>query len=796
VHGPERTQPSAGADTQAAPTPAGPEPTPAFVHSPEFLARLIVFALLFVVTAGVVRVFDRTFAGLQSDVGVLEDVLPAATGPLLTAAVTTLAIVIISLGLVGARSSGGFRAAVTGLGGALAAGGLIGAVLSTAGTRGWLGDPDMRPGVPAVVAGAVALLVIEREQLPVRARRAGWWLLVVTAVLSTLGSRIPVDTQLVSLIGAAVVGAAVALAAGTPSRAPTAAAVRSGLERLGLRIEEVAPVDVDARASVPWRARSATGRDVFVKTRSSEERSADLLFRIWRVLRLRGTGDALPEASLRRAVEHEAFVATRAAAVGVRTPRLVGVGRLEDGVFAAYEALDAETFEDAGDRLGPAALRSAWSMCRALHRAGMAHRDLRAANLLLDGDGEVWIVDFGFAEVAAPDKQMRHDEVELLASTAAVVGVEAAVGAAVDVLGPHALDGALPYVQPAAVSVATRKALGKSGFDELRRALAEAIGAPEPEEEPRLERIRLKTVLTLVALGAALWVLLPQIARQSELWPQIVKANPGWVAAALVAAALTYVAAAVSMVGAAPGRVPFGPAVAAQVASSFTNRITPASVGSLALNTRFLARTGTGTAAAATAVGLSTSAGFVAHGVITVFAVAWAGSAGLGDLTLPEPRTLLLTGGVIGVLVALGLAVPASRRFLVDRLRGPLRQSFDAVREVAHSPRRLAMLFGGSAFVTLANLAALSLSLQALGASVALSTVAVVYLAGAAIGSAAPTPGGLGALEAALVAGLVAASVDQGAALAAVLVFRLVTFWLPILPGWGAFVLLQRKGWL
>jgi undecaprenyl-diphosphatase len=186
----------------------------------------------------------------------------------------------------------------------------------------------------------------------------------------------------------------------------------------------------------------------------------------------------------------------------------------------------------------------------------------------------------------------------------------------------------------------------------------------------------------------------------------------------------------------------------------------------------------------------------VAHGVITVFALAWAGSAGLGDLTLPEPRTLLLTGGVIGVLVALGLAVPASRRFLVARLRGPLRQSFDAVREVAHSPRRLAMLFGGSAFVILANLAALSLSLQALGASVALSTVAVVYLAGAAIGSAAPTPGGLGALEAALVAGLVAASVDQGAALAAVLVFRLVTFWLPILPGWGAFVLLQRKGWL
>jgi uncharacterized membrane protein YbhN (UPF0104 family) len=804
VHEPERTQGLDPADTapQAPPTTAtaGPDRDAprarGFVHSPDLLARLIVLAVLFVVLAGLARVFDRAFAGLSQDISVLAVGLPGAVGPFMGAVVITLAVVLVAVALVTARSRGGLRAVLTVVAGVLVTATVVASALAVSMSLAWLDAAQLHTGVMVAVAAAVAVLVMWREELPSRARRAAWWVLIPATLGSTLGTVVPVEAVLLVLVGAGVVAAAVGLAAGTPSRAPTAADVRGGLERVGLRVEHVEPAAVDARASVPWRGKLATGREVFVKTRSSEERSADLLFRIWRVIRLRGTGDGLPDASLRRAVEHEAFVATRAAAVGVRTPRLVAVGRLErDGVFAAYEAIKGQTFDDLGEAVTPAALRSVWSMSQAMHRAGMAHRDLRVANLLVDEDGDVWIVDFGFAEVAADEAHLLHDVAELVASTASVVGVAAAVGAAMDVLGPQALSEALPYVQPAAVCAATRKALGRSGFEELRRALVEATGSPEPEA-PRLVRVQPKTLLTIVALGVALWVLLPQIARQADLWGEVTRADWKWFLAALVASGASYLAATVALVGAAPRTVPFLPAVGSQVASSFTNRITPASVGGLALSTRFLARAGTGTTGAATAVGLSATAGAIAHMVLTVFAVAWAGSAGLGDLTLPEPRTLALTGGVIGVVVAIGMAVPVTRRFVVDKVSGPLANSYAAVREVARSPRKLAMLFGGSALVTIANLGALSLSLQALGATVALSTVAVIYLAGAAVGSAAPTPGGLGALEAAVVAGLVAASVDQSTALGAVLLFRLATFWLPIIPGWIAFVLLQRRGWL
>jgi undecaprenyl-diphosphatase len=74
--------------------------------------------------------------------------------------------------------------------------------------------------------------------------------------------------------------------------------------------------------------------------------------------------------------------------------------------------------------------------------------------------------------------------------------------------------------------------------------------------------------------------------------------------------------------------------------------------------------------------------------------------------------------------------------------------------------------------------------------------VGAIYLAGSAVATAAPTPGGVGALEAALIAGLVAAGMSHTIALPAVFLYRLATFWLPILPGWVCFSWLKRRNYL
>jgi undecaprenyl-diphosphatase len=123
-----------------------------------------------------------------------------------------------------------------------------------------------------------------------------------------------------------------------------------------------------------------------------------------------------------------------------------------------------------------------------------------------------------------------------------------------------------------------------------------------------------------------------------------------------------------------------------------------------------------------------------------------------------------------------------------------LRRSWSSFVEVVRDPHNLVRLSSGSVLVTVGNIIALVAALAAFGQHPPIATVAVVYLAGSAIASAAPTPGGLGATEAALVAGLSLTGTPERVAVPAVLLFRAATFWLPILPGWIAFVHLQRRG--
>ena len=111
-------------------------------------------------------------------------------------------------------------------------------------------------------------------------------------------------------------------------------------------------------------------------------------------------------------------------------------------------------------------------------------------------------------------------------------------------------------------------------------------------------------------------------------------------------------------------------------------------------------------------------------------------------------------------------------------------------------PLRLSAGIGFNLLLTLGYLVAWFASLYALGAHPAILPAAIVYLAGNTVGSFAPTPGGIGAVEAVLTAGLTAIGVPAHEAIPAVLIFRIATFWLPILAGWFSYTVLQRHGTL
>jgi len=643
------------------------------------------------------------------------------------------------------------------------------------------------------VAVAAALATAAGPHLPRAARRAAWVLVALVAVgRMYVGAHLPIDVIGGAALGWAL-GALVHLLLGAPGHRPSVSEIGAAFMRAGFGPVAVTPAAVDARGSTPFFVTTHDGDELFVKVVGREQRDADALFKAWRSLVYRELEDEAPFTTPKREIEHEAYVSLLAERAGVQTPAVVlaidaGPG---DTLLAERRvigrALDTFPADDIDDWL----LASLWDQVARLRLARLAHRDLRRANVLVGDDGRPWIIDFGFAESAASDRRLAQDVAELLASLSTLVGPQRAIASAVSGLGADAVRDALPLIQPLALSTATRQDLkARPGLlVDLRRQAAEALDVDLPQPE-QLTRLRLRTLVTVLVLGVAVHLLLPQVAELRQTTDALRSARWGWLAVAAVLSAVTYVGAALGQMAAVSQPLVLLRTIAVQVASSFANRLTPGSIGGIGINVRYLVNAGIDRAEAVGAVALNTVAGIVVHVAGLVVALALVSRSDVGDTKLPRGWPVLVA--VVLALAGFGLALrsPHSRR----RLVAPMLRATRSLGDVLRRPAKAAELFGGSALLTASYALALAASLKAFGADVAMVHVFAVYLGGAAVASFSPTPGGLGAMEAALVAGLTAVGVAHGPAIAGVLTFRLVTYWIPILPGWLTFRSLQRRG--
>ncbi|MEU3959254.1 lysylphosphatidylglycerol synthase domain-containing protein [Streptomyces buecherae] len=311
-----------------------------------------------------------------------------------------------------------------------------------------------------------------------------------------------------------------------------------------------------------------------------------------------------------------------------------------------------------------------------------------------------------------------------------------------------------------------------------------------PIEPVRLERIKPRTLVSFCAGAFAAYFLLSQFTH-IKLGQVVGEANWAWVAIALFFSGLTYVCAAISLLGFVPEKVPFGRTVLAQVAASFAKLVAPAAVGGVALNTRFLQRAGVRPGQAVASVGASQLFGLASHVILLGTFGYITGTE--RTPTLSPSRTViagLLTAAVLALVVT---AVPALRRFVSTRVRSLFAGVIPRMLDLLQRPQKLFAGVGGMLLLTAAFVMCLDSSIRAFDGDLSYASIAVVFLAGNALGSAAPTPGGVGAVEAALIAGLTFAGLPYDTAAPAVLLFRLMTFWLPVLPGWLSFSYLTRK---
>ena len=279
----------------------------------------------------------------------------------------------------------------------------------------------------AALAGMVAAFTVLAVFVSARYRRAGAVAVFVVVVGRLfVGADLPADLFVVVLFGAAA-GCGVLFAFGRPDSHPTASAIRAGLISCGLDVVELQPAVVQMRGSTPYIAELTDGSRIYAKVLGGSERSADLLFRMYRFLRLKNVGDERPFSSLRRAVEHEALVALLARDAGVATPRLRAINEVgRDSMVLGYELIQGTSLDRLDHALvDDALLDRIWHQSALLRRHRIAHRDLRRSNVFVDDDGACWLIDFGFSEVAVEDPLLDADVAQLLAATSVDVGAGA-----------------------------------------------------------------------------------------------------------------------------------------------------------------------------------------------------------------------------------------------------------------------------------------------------------------------------------------------------------------------------------
>ena len=381
------------------------------------------------------------------------------------------------------------------------------AVAATWGTVSWissiLADEAFTPehgtvivantGYYPYVAALTAAITAAAPWLHRRWQRVSWTALAFLIIVRlTFGSNLPAELVLALSIGIAA-GSGILFIVGSPNRHPSGEDIVATLERSGIEVSRLDAAQVDARGSTPYFVETTEGNRVFVKTLSTDERSADLLFRLYRQFRFKNIGDEPAFSTLRRAVEHEALLSYSASAAGVRTPPLVAVGLIGDEEYSmllAYEAIEGSSLDSIGaDELTDEILTGIWRQVAILRDHGIAHRDLRLANVFLDDESVAWIIDFGFSELAASEILLDNDIAELITSSALLVGPERSVRCAVGVLGSDVVTGAGGRIQPQALSGATKTEIKERG-DHIDHRIRDEIARVTGRQATPLDRIQ------------------------------------------------------------------------------------------------------------------------------------------------------------------------------------------------------------------------------------------------------------------------------------------------------------------
>lgn len=639
---------------------------------------------------------------------------------------------------------------------------------------------------PRWIGMLAAVLTVSGPWLPARWRHWWWALLLAFVPIHLVISAIVPARSLVGLAVGWVVGALVVLVVGTPAlEVPLDAAVRA-MAKGGFVVSRLTVVRPAGRGplilSADDKGSGDSGETALVELYGPHQRSGGALRQLWGKLKLRDTETAPLVTSMRRAVEHRALMAIAIGEAGLANTATVALAPLDRGWMLHAHKPARGTSIDHCATTTP--VHRLWESLRILNDRQIAHGDLRSQHITVD-DGAVLFGSFGSAEYGATDAQLQSDIAQLLVTTSSLYDPKSAVRAAIDVFGADTILSASRRLTKVAVPRFIRRSVPDAGtvIADARAEVKRQTGADQIKPQT-ITRFTRSQMIQLVLFGALVYVAYPFISTAPTFFSQLKTANWSWALLGLLVSALTYVGAAAALWACADGMVNFWTLSIAQVANTFAATTTPAGVGGLALSTRFLQKSGLSAMRATAAVALQQSVQVIAHLALLILFSAAAGASMNLSHFVPSATLLYLIAGVALGIIGTFLFVPTLRRWLATEVRPKLTEVISDLVKLAREPRRLALILLGSAGTTLGAALALWASIEAFGGGTTFVAVTVVTMVGGTLASAAPTPGGVGAVEAALIGGLAAFGVPAAVGVPSVLLYRVLTCWLPVFVGW------------
>jgi len=677
---------------------------------------------------------------------------------------------------------------------------VLGVLLGSAAGRppvsGLAGVDASYPVTQIAVAVAVAATALPYLSRPVHRTV---WFLITLALLAAIsgGAALPVNAISSVALGWGV-AAALHLAVGSPLGLPSAAEVTQWIADLHVQVADVARAPRQVWGVEQFTGRDPAGHAIELSVYGRDASDAGVLAKLWRFCVYRDSGPTLIM-DRQQQVEHEAYLTLMAGRAGVLVPDVLASGRFGPSGDAALvtRVPDGPALAQAGGaELTDGALEEILRAVLRLRAAGLAHGALGGDTIIVSSRG-ICIRNFRRASASAPASRLDTDLAAALAAMAVRAGAERTVAVAARLLDADTSRGALVHLQRSALDPGTVTAL-KDHKDLLPR-LREAVASGAGIEVPQLAEVKRVSWTNLVfAVGSliGIWAIIGVLSGAGSALAAIKGASWGWVALAFIFAQLPVVAEAWALLGAAVGQLPFGRCVALETSNIFV-ALVGGDVAVFAIRVRFFQRQGYDAEAAVSAGAIATTASWTVKGLLFLISIPFAASSfhaasGSGDhqTAIWIILAVILAAGIAATLIAL---VPRLRRLASRQLRPHLLNIWANVKTIAAEPRKIVYVLAGSTLAQLLVILALGASLHAVGQRASFATLIAVNTFAALIGTAVPVPGGAGVVEAGLIAGLTAAGIPQDQAVAAVLIQRFFTAYLPPVWGWFTLAWMRRR---